>query len=261
MIKSLLKNRTILWELAINDCKARFSSSILGVVWTVLQPLVNMLIIWLVFQLGFKTSNVGEDVPFIIWYMPAFIAWNYFQDATSQATNSLLEYSYLVKKVNFNVEIIPVIKILSNAIIHLFFIAFVIVVNLCYGKIPMLYNIQVFYYFFCSIALALSIAWLTSAIAPFATDVTNIVAVVIQTGFWITPIFWDASNLTETAKFLLKLNPMYYVCMGYRDSFIYEVGFWEYPGNTLYFWALTILLWICGTRVYKKSKVQFDDVL
>lgn len=261
MLKVLWKSRNILWELAINDCKARFSSSVLGVIWTVLQPLVNMLIIWLVFQLGFKTSNVSTDVPFIIWYMPAFVIWNYFQEATSQATNSLLEYSYLVKKVNFSVEIIPAIKIISNALIHLFFIVFIVFVNLCYGRFPSIYYLQVFYYFLCTMAFAMAIGWLTSAVAPFATDISNIVAVVIQTGFWITPIFWDASNLTEVAAFLIKINPMYYVCMGYRDCFVYNVAFWEHPGTTIYFWTITIIIWCLGTRVYKKSKSQFDDVL
>lgn len=261
MIKVLWKNRSILWELSINDCKARFSASVLGVVWTVLQPLVNMMIIWLVFQLGFKSSNLSEDIPFIVWYMPAFVIWTYFQDAASQVTNSLLEYSYLVKKVNFSVEIIPAIKIISNAIIHVFFIFFIIFVNLCYGKLPTIYYLQVLYYFVCAMALAMAIGWMTSAIAPFVTDIANIVSVIIQTGFWITPIFWDASNLTDIAAFLIKLNPMYYVCMGYRDCFIYQTWFWEHMGTTVYFWVLTGIIWFFGTRIYRKSKVQFDDVL
>lgn len=261
MFKILWDNRKILWELSINDCKARFSSSVLGVVWTVLQPLINMLVIWLVFQVGFKSSNLEGDIPFIMWYMPAFISWNYFQEATSQATNSLLEYSYLVKKVNFSVEIIPSIKIVSNAIIHAFFLVFVILVNLCYGKIPTLYYIQVIYYFICVMALSMAIGWLTSSIAPFVGDVSNVVSLIIQIGFWVTPIFWDASSLTDIALFLLKLNPMYYVTMGYRDCFVYDVAFWEHLGLTIYFWFFVIIIWRKGTKIYKKSKVQFDDVL
>lgn len=261
MFKILWKNRKILWELSKNDCKARFSSSLLGVVWTVLQPLVNMLVIWLVFQVGFHRTNLAEEIPFIVWYMPAFICWNYFQEATSHVSDSLLEYSYLVKKVNFNVEIIPPIKIISNAIIHVFFLLFIVFVNLCYGKMPTLYYIQVIYYFVCVMALSMSIGWVTSAIAPFVTDVANIVALVIQTGFWITPIFWNISELTETAAFFIKLNPMYYVIMGYRDCFVYEVGFWEHPKLTLYFWVLVLLIWRVGTKIYEKSKAQFDDVL
>lgn len=261
MIHTLIRNRKILWELSKNDCKARFSSSILGVIWTVLQPLINMLVIWLVFQVGFKSSNLADDIPFIIWYMPAFLIWNFFQEATSQATNSLIEYSYLVKKVNFNVEIIPPIKIISNSMIHLFFILFIIFVNFCYGKMPTIYYLQVFYYFFCAAAFSLALGWLFSAIAPFAADIANIVAIVIQVGFWVTPIFWDPSSLTETAQILLKLNPMYYVCMGYRDCFVYNQPVYAHPMLTLYFWLVTLIIWKIGVKIYKKSKDYFVDVL
>lgn len=261
MIRKVIKNRKIILELAKNDCKARFSSSILGVVWTILQPLVNMLVIWLVFQIGFKTSNLSGDIPFIIWYMPAFLIWNYFQEATSQSTNSMLEYSYLVKKVNFDVELIPPIKILSNAFIHCFFIVFIIFVNLCYGKMPNIYYLQVFYYFFCAAMFSMAIGWLCSAITPFATDVSNIVSIIIQLGFWITPIFWDPSALNSTAAMLVKINPMYYICMGYRDCFVYNVPFYMHPLLMIYFWMITIALWMIGSKLYKKAKPHFDDVL
>ena len=261
MIKILLKNRKILWELAKNDCKARFSSSILGVVWTILQPLVNMLVIWLVFQIGFKTSNLQEDIPFITWYMPAFLSWNFFQEAASQSTNSVMEYSYLVKKVNFNVEIIPAIKIISNALIHCFFILFIVFVNLCYGKMPTIYYLQVAYYFFCAIAFSMAVGWLCSAIAPFVADVSNVISIIIQLGFWVTPIFWDPSALTDIAALLVKINPMYYVCMGYRDCFVYDLAFFLHPVQSVYFWFVTIVIWILGTKMFNRAKPHFDDVL
>lgn len=261
MFRKLYVDRKLLWELAKNDCKARFSGSMLGVIWTVLQPLVNMLVIWFVFQVGFKSSNLEGDIPFIVWYMPAFLIWNFFSEATSQGTNSLLEYSYLVKKVNFNVEIIPAIKVLSSAVVHLFFIVFIVFVNICYGKLPSLYYLQVIYYFFCAFMLALALSWLFGAITPFATDVANLVSIIIQLGFWVTPIFWDPSSLTETASFLLKLNPMYYVCMGYRDTFVYGVPFYSHYNLTIYFWGVVIVLFIIGTKLFKKSRPHFDDVL
>lgn len=261
MFKKVYIDRKILWELAKNDCKARFSGSLLGAVWTILQPLVNMLVIWLVFQVGFKSSNLADDIPFIVWYMPAFLVWNFFSEATSQGASSLIEYSYLVKKVNFNVEIIPAIKVVSAAIIHLIFYVFIVFVNLCYGIMPSLYYLQAFYYFFCAFMLALSLSWLFGALTPFATDIANLVAIIIQVGFWITPIFWDPSNMKNISAMLLKLNPMYYVCMGYRDSFIYNRMFYEYPELTIYFWAIVVINLIIGTRLFKKSRPHFDDVL
>ena len=149
----------------------------------------------------------------------------------------------------------------SNALIHFFFIFFIIFVNLCYGKMPTIYYLQVIYYLFCTAVFSLAIGWLCSAIAPFAADISNIISIIIQLGFWITPIFWDPSALTDTAAFFMKMNPMYYICMGYRDCFVYDVPFYEHPVLMTYFWIVTIVIWLIGTRLYKKAKAHFDDVL
>jgi len=59
----------------------------------------------------------------------------------------------------------------------------------------------------------------------------------------------------------LKLNPMFYIVQGYRDSFIYKIWFWQRPGMTLYFWAFTLVFWLIGTRLFRKLKIHFADVL
>lgn len=256
----IYKERKLLWELAKNDCKARFSSSALGSIWTFLQPLVNILVIWFVFQVGFKSAPV-EDVPFIVWYLPAFLSWNFFSEGLSQATTSLLEYSYLVKKVNFKVSIIPIIKILSASLIHFGFIIFIVIVNLLYRRNVSPYYFQVLYYFICTFVLMMGLGWLFSSISIFLSDFTNIINIIIQTGFWATPIFWDPGNMSPVVQQVLKLNPMYYICQGYRDSFIYNIGVWERPQITLYFWIVTIIIFYAGVRLYKKLRPQFDDVL
>lgn len=259
-IKELYQERRLLWELAKNDCKARFSSSALGSIWTFLQPLINILVIWYVFQVGFKTAPV-ENVPFIVWYLPAFLSWNFFSEGLSQATTSLVEYSYLVKKVNFKVSIIPIIKIMSAAFIHFGFILFIIVVNLLYHREVSWYYFQAIYYFLCAFALMAGLGWLFSSISAFLSDFTNIISIIIQTGFWATPIFWDPSSMAPIVQQVLKFNPMYYICQGYRDSFIYNIGVWERPKITLYFWVVTIFILIIGTKLYKRLSPQFDDVL
>ena len=261
MIRSYFINRKLICELAMNDLKARFSNSIFGILWTIVQPLINMLVIWLVFQVGFKSSNLSDDTPFIVWYMPAFLIWNFFSEATSQATNSFIEYSYLIKKVNFTTEIIHVIKVVASAIVHSFFILFIIFVNICYGYYPQLSYFQVLYYFFAAICFALALGILFGSMAPYAPDVNNLVAIAIQIGFWVTPIFWDPSNMHYNVQRVLMLNPMYYICQGYRESFIYGKGFWTHPGISIYFWSIVIAMLIFGIRMYKKASVNFDDVL
>lgn len=259
-IRDLLHERKVIWQLAKNDCKARFAASGLGMTWAFLQPLLNILVIWFVFQVGFKSIPV-ENVPFIVWYIPAFLSWNFFSESVSQSTNSLLEYSYLLKKVNFKVIIIPLIKVVSAAIVHMAFILFIILVNLFYGRMPTIYFLQMLYYFWCAFCLSASIGWLLSAIAVFIKDISNLIAVILQIGFWMTPLFWDPSSMTPVVHMLLKFNPMYYVCVGYRESIVSSIPFWQHPLQTLYFWALVLIIFCLGSRLFVKLKPHFDDVL
>lgn len=258
-IYELWRDRKIIWRLAKNDCKARFASAALGATWSFLQPLLSVLVLWFVFQIGFKSMPV-DDIPFIVWYVPAFLSWNFFQEAVAQSTNSLSEYSYLLKKVNFNVTIIPLIKVISAGIIHAAFIVFIVLINILYGRMPNVYFLQMLYYFFCAFCLCASLGWLLSAINVFIKDVSNLVAVILQIGFWMTPLFWDPAGLQPVVQSLLKLNPMYYVCVGYRESIIAAVPFWHHPVLTVYFWGVVLVCFFAGTAIFRRLRPQFIDV-
>jgi lipopolysaccharide transport system permease protein len=91
--------------------------------------------------------------------------------------------------------------------------------------------------------------------------VAHLVAVVLQVGFWLTPIFWDIKMMPERIQLFLQLNPVYYIIQGYRDSFITGVPFWNYPLYTLYFWSVTLVVLAGGAAVFKRLKPQFSDVL
>lgn len=259
-LRELWRDRAIIWELSKNDCKARFAASALGVVWAFLQPLLNVFVLWFVFQIGFKSMPV-EDIPFIVWYIPAFLSWNFFSEAVAQSTDSLAAYSYLLRKVNFNISSIPLIKIISAAIIHVAFILFIVLINLIYGRMPTIYFVQMLYYFICAFCLCAALGWLLSAINVFLRDVANLVAVILQVGFWMTPLFWDPSGLSETMQMILKLNPMYYVCMGYRESVISDIAFWQHPLQTVYFWMVVFVFFVGGTMIFRRLQPHFADVL
>lgn len=257
---SLFENRKRIIELAINDCKARFASSGLGMLWSFVQPLLTILVFWFVFQLGFKQAPI-DNVVYIVWFAPAYLIWSFFSENLFQTTNALVEYSYLIKKVNFCVDIIPVIKIVSGAIVHCVFILFLLLINLLYGYGIDLYFVQVFYYFFCAFMFLLALGMLLSAVNVFVKDIFNVVSVLIQIGFWATPIFWNPDSMSKGVLNILKINPMYYICMGYRETFVYKIWFWEHPTQTVYFWGITMMILCWGVRTFEKLKPIFDDAL
>ena len=260
LVSDYVHERWMLWELAKNDFKARFANTFLGVVWAFITPLVTMLVFWYVFQLGLRNNNIN-DMPFIVWYAPAFLIWTFFSETWVAETNCIREYSYLVRKVDFRISIIPAIKVISGSIVHIAFILFIIVLNMIYGIWPSVYYLQVFYYFFCTIMMVESLGILCSCLTPFVGDVPSLVGVATQILFWATPIVWNPDNMGDAVKNILKLNPMYYICSGYRDTFIGSVWFWDRSYLTLYFWGFVIVTNIIGVTLFNRVKNQFVDVL
>lgn len=260
MLSDFIKDRRLLFGLAKNDFKAKFASSFLGGIWAFIQPLVTILVFWYVFEIGFRNPPIN-DVPFIVWFVPAFLAWTFFSETIISGTNCLMEYSYLVKKVNFRVSIIPVVKILSSAFIHVVFIGFIVILLVANNVSLSVYNLQVIYYFFCMCIYLLGLCWLLSSMAPFVKDVVSFVGVAMQIGFWLTPIFWSQETMTPAVQFVLKFNPMFYICSGYRDSFINHVWFWERGDVNFLFWGITIICFVAGIKLFKKLRPQFADVL
>jgi lipopolysaccharide transport system permease protein/teichoic acid transport system permease protein len=79
--------------------------------------------------------------------------------------------------------------------------------------------------------------------------------------FFITPIFWSIEGLPDRIAFMMKLNPLYYIATGYRESLIFNIPFWDHPLQTLYFWGLSFLIFFIGLFVFKRLKPHFADVI
>ena len=127
----IIKNRRLIWKLAKNDFKTRYAGSYLGVIWAFVQPVVTVLIYWLVFGHGLK-SGKSLDVPFLVYLVCGIVPWFYCQEVMSAGTNTFLEYSYLVKKLVFNIRVLPFVKAFSALFSHLFFILVALVIAAIY---------------------------------------------------------------------------------------------------------------------------------
>ena len=132
---------------------------------------------------------------------------------------------------------------------------------LYYGYSPTIYWLQIIYYLFCTVFLVLGISWLTSSVVVFFRDMGNIVSMVVQFGFWLTPIFWSFKIVPEKYHSIIQYNPVYYIVEGYRDSLIYNTWFWEKTALTLQFWVIALLFFFGGAVVFRKLRPHFADVL
>lgn len=267
LFKDLVQNRKLIVNLAKSDFKTRFAGSIFGIVWAFVQPIVTVLVYWFVFEKGLKAGGqltaAGIQVPFVLWLIAGMVPWFFFSEALNGGTNSLMEYSYLVKKVVFNISILPVVKVISAVFVHLFFIAFTLVLYGAYHYYPDMYTLQILYYSFAMFMLTLALVYGTCAIVVFFRDLSQIINIVLQVGVWITPIMWniDTMDIAPALKTVFKLNPLYYIVAGYRDALINKTWFWENPLLTLYFWMVVLVLFGIGTAIFRRLKIHFADVL
>lgn len=175
-------------------------------------------------------------------------------------TGVLYDYNYLVKKVVFKISTLPIVKNISCFIVHMIFWLIMVAVFLLFGYTPNIYWIQTLYYSLCTFVLIIGITLFTSAISVFFKDMGQLISILLQFGMWITPIMWPYSMLGSKA-WILKINPFYYISEGYRDSMLNNVWFWQRSKLTIYFWIVTIIIFIIGQKTFKKMKPHFADVL
>lgn len=264
LLKEIVTRRKLIWDLAKADFKKRFVGSYFGMVWMFVQPLVTVLIYFFIFQLGFKSVPPVPGVPYVLWLVPGIVPWFFYSEALNCITGCLQEYSYLIKKVVFQVEILPVIKLISCLLVHGFFLLIMLIMALCFGKLPMATWIQILYYSFAASMLALAFGYLTSAIHVFFKDMAQIVSICLQFGMWLSPIMYQETMFSADYPWIvtvLKLNPFYYIVAGYRDSILTGNWFWERPTLTVYFWVVTLVIGFAGLKVFKRLRPHFSDVL
>lgn len=257
---SFYTDRALLVQLAGRDFKEKYLGSYMGLLWAFIQPMVTIFIFWFVFDVGFKVAPV-QDFPFVLWLITGMIPWFFIAEGIGNGTQAIVEHSYLVNKIVFRVSMLPVIKVVTATIVHIFFVGVIFLFFMVYQIDISIYAIQVIYYLIAAIVLLIGVCWMTSALVVFLKDIGQVVAMMIQFGFWFTPIFWSANILPEKYQTWIKLNPIFYITEGYRDAFISRIWFWEHGYQTLYFWGFTLMVFVIGALIFTRLRPHFSDVL
>lgn len=256
----LYKDRNLIFSLSIRDFKQTYIRNFFGFLWAILDPLAFVLILYFVFQQRFANSG-NNGIPFGAYLLMGYVGYDFFSNAVTSVTSSIHNHGFLLKKVHFKVATLPIIAIITVLLMHGVVLVVTILVLLFHHIFPAWMWFQMFYYIFALAAMLISLGWFTSSVYLFFPDIRNIIAISLRILFFLTPIFWNMDGLLPQHQKLLKLNPIFYIVNGYRDSFFYHIGFWQHPKLTLYFWSLTAIFMILGVAVFKKLRPHFADVV
>ena len=249
-----------IFQFAADDFRNKYAGSLMGAAWAFIQPLMTIVIYWFIFQVGFGSKPV-DGYPFILWLISGLIPWFFISECITSVTASMAEYSYLVKKVVFNIDILPLTRVMSCLFVQAFLIVVTILFFAFFGYWPDIYYLQLPYYMLYMIVLLVGIGYLTSALYPFFKDLLQIVNIVMQVIFWLTPMVWDFSIMPEMVQKILVFNPIYYIVEGYRNALVHKEFFWENWQMGIYYWGIAILFLLLGKKVFQKMKPHFADVL
>lgn len=250
-IDNFVKYRWLLCELVSRDLKVKYRRSILGYVWSLLNPLLMMVVISAVFSQIFRYDI--DNFP--IYLMSGQLVFNFFSEATSTAMTGIIQGGDLIKKVYIPKYIFPVSRVLS-AFVNLFcsFIALILVMIITGTKFHItliLAPILLAYILVFSIGLGLVLA----TFAVYFRDMIHLYGVFITALMYFTPLFYPVEMLTDELMIYIQFNPMFHMVNYARDIILY--GTWPSIGQNLICGFLSILMLVVGLRVFKNNQDNF----
>ena len=252
----LSKDRYILQQLVTKDFKLRYRRSILGVVWSVLNPLLMMIIMSFVFQYFLRSNLEHYSLDLIV----GNITFALMNDATNGGLRSIIDASSLLKKVKVDRWVFPVQKVFSAAVNFAFSLIAVAIVMVFDGVMPTIHVLWFVVGLVLVMLFSIGIGLFIGALAVFFRDMIHLWSVVLTAWTYLTPIFWDLSLLTNSnapriVVWIVKANPMYNYLEIMRSAFVYQNN----PSVTVLalaaIWAVIAL--VIGIAVFKKTEHKF----
>ena len=262
-LKQIISKLSNILALSENDFKSRYAGNFLGVLWAFIYPCVTVVLYWFVFQVALK-SNVGtngnENVPYILWLVSALVPYFFLCDALPGAASVMIDYSYLVKKVKFDTGALPLVRVISNLRVNIFFVFLLMCISLYFGYSFKPQDLWVIYYMAAEFVFVLAAGTLLSVLTVFIRDICSIIGVAVQIGYWLTPLFWDISGIdSRLGGIIMAANPITYITEGFRNTILYGASPLDMPCYTLYFWCVTLALCGAGYVLFRKVRNSLAD--
>jgi homopolymeric O-antigen transport system permease protein len=249
------RHNPLIRTLVVRDLKARYRGSVLGFLWSFLNPLMLMLVYALVFSV-YGRSGTQSYAAFLL---SGLLPWMWFSSSVLEGTGSIVAGSNLVNKALFPAEVLPIVPVLANLVHFLLGLPILVLFLLFYGKtlpslvfmLPALLLVQ--FLFTTALVLALS------ALNVFYRDLQYIVGNLMTLWFFISPIVYEASNVPHAFAWTLRLNPMAPLIKGYQDLFYYQTLRPHFFEALLLLGVMSVVLLLATFHLFEQCKDEFVE--
>lgn len=253
LIYNFRKYKFLMSQLVIRDFKVKYKRSVLGVLWSLLYPVLTMAVMALVFTNVFKFSTPG--VNYLVYLMSGLVLFNYFSEASNLAMSSVVANFSLINKVYMPKYIFPLTKCLFVGINFLLTLIPLYAIIFLTGTGVNIYHLLLPYVFVCLFLFTVGMGFILSTISVFMRDMFYIYGVIITLWTYLTPIMYDVAIIPEKFQIFMKLNPMYWFLDFARQIILYN----QCPGlhNFIYCAIFGVGFLFLGIWIFRKNQDKF----
>ncbi len=253
IIANFKKYSFLLQQLISRDFKVKYKRSVLGVLWSLLYPVLNMAVMALVFSNIFKFSTPG--VNYLVYVLSGLIMFNYFSEASNLAMSSIVANFSLINKIYIPKYIFPLSKCLFVGINFLLTLIPLYIVIFATGTGINIYHLVLPYAYICLFMFTLGMGLILATISVFLRDMFYIYSIVLTLWTYLTPIMYDIAIIPAKFQLILKLNPMYH----YID-FIRKIILYHQMPSAFTFAVCgisSVIFLVIGLVAFKKNQDKF----
>ena len=263
--------------LAKNELIKTYKGAVIGPFWAVVKPAFTVFVYWFAFSVGIKALKAVNvhlngmeyeafSFDFFTFMFIGIIPWFFIQDSIVQGAKTLRINRQFITKVKFPVSTILTYTGLSRLFVHLFLViimyAYVIFYRVSHGMMPVSwYDLQFFFYCPLLFFFFLALSWSTAPMSAFSKDFESLIVSVMSGVFWLSGIMYDSYSFTGGLKWAMLFNPINFFANGYRNTFLYNRGFWVYKTELVIFAAELIVVTLLGIYNYNRLRKKLPDVL
>jgi lipopolysaccharide transport system permease protein len=248
--------RELFYILTWRDIKVRYKQTVIGAAWSIIRPVLTMVVFTVLFSKIAKLPSEG-DAPYAIMVFAAMLPWQFFSNALSESSGSLVGNANLISKVYFPRLIIPASAVITSFVDFLISFSILILMMIGYQYAPdwkiVLLPLFLVLAFFSAFGIGL---WLTALNVKYR-DFRYIIPFIVQFGLYISPVGFSSSIVPEKWRLLYSLNPMVGVIDGFRWCILGESSIYI-PGLLLSI-GVTIFFMIVGVWYFRKTEKKFAD--
>lgn len=261
MLKAVWQYRFFIYSAIVNDFKAKFVRSKIGGLWMVLHPLAMVLIYALILSnlLKAKLPDVDTIYAYPIYLTAGILAWTIFSDSVSRSLTIFVDNGNLIKKVAFPKLVLPIITAGTVALNNFILLLTLFMVFAFLGHLPGVQVLWLPVLFLVTLVFGMSIGLILGVLNVFIRDIGQIVPIILQFSFWLTPIVYTITIIPESYRHWFSYNPMTHITGAFHDVLLYNKMIDIYP---LALMALvSVVLLILGLFMFKKAAPEMVDQL